>query len=137
MKSLTSEIITLLKTKSYPVTVKTIVEGYPATTPLYPAIIVQEIDNISNKTLLGEELYSTLTYDIEIYARDMIVATVATSSKTTVKGIASMVDTTLNSYYGFKRTVASLVPYSVDNTVSRYLLRYTVILDNKNNITYR
>jgi len=137
MKSLTDEIVVVLTDTTYPIVVKTITDGYPKSVPLYPAIIVNEIDNISTMTLLKEELYSKLTYDIEIYAKDMLVDNVPTSSKDVVKVLAGIIDTSLNEEYGLTRRVASILPYNVDTTVTRYLLRYDVILDNKNEITFR
>jgi len=137
MKSLTDEIIALLRLQTYPVTVKTIVEGYPKSAPLYPAITVHEFDNSSRQVLNGEELFADLAYQIEIYAKDMMVANVPTSSKTTVKAIAGVIDTIVNSQFGFTRMVATYAPYDKDVTVSRYVLRYSAILDTRTDILYR
>ena len=45
MKSLTDEIITLLQEQSYSVTVKRIQDGYSNLKPVYPIIVIHEIDN--------------------------------------------------------------------------------------------
>lgn len=137
MKSLTDDIIELLGTQTYLTTVKTIAEGYPRSAPLYPAIIVHEIDNTSRQVLNGEELLANLAYQIEIYAKDMVVDSTPTSSKTVVKEIAKVIDLAVNSQYGFTRMVATLAPYDKDTTVSRYVLRYSAILDTRTDILYR
>jgi len=137
MKSLTDEIITLLKTQSYPVAVKQIQDGYSNTKPVYPLIVVHEIDNRTETAILGKEYHSRLEYQFDIYSKDKVVAGTPTLAKTVVDGIGNVVDTVLQSQYGFTRTVRTRMPEGEDKTVTRLTLRYSTLLDIQNDITYR
>lgn len=137
MKSLTDEIITLLQGQSYPVTVKRIQDGYSNLKPVYPIIVIHEIDNRTQMAILGKEYHSRLEYQIDIYAKDMVISEEPTLAKTVVDGIGNVVDTALQTQYGFTRTVRTRMPEGEDKTVSRLTLRYSTLLDIQNDITYR
>jgi hypothetical protein len=137
MKSLTDEIITLLQEQSYPVTVKRIQEGYSNLKPVYPIVVIQEIDNRTQMAILGKEYHSRLEYQIDIYAKDMVISGEPTLAKTIVDWIGNVVDTALQTQYGFTRTVRTRIPEGEDKTVSRLTLRYSTLLDIQNDITYR
>lgn len=137
MKSLTDEIITLLLGQSYPVTVKRIQDGYSNLKPVYPIIVIHEIDNRTHMAILGKEYHSRLEYQIDIYAKDMVISGEPTLAKTIVDGIGNVVDTALQTQYGFTRTVRTRMPEGEDKTVSRLTLRYSTLLDIQNDITYR
>lgn len=137
MKSLTDEIITLLQEQSYPVTVKRIQDGYSNLKPVYPIIVIHEIDNRTHMAILGKEYLSRLEYQIDIYAKDMVLSGEPTLAKTIVDGIGNVVDTALQTQYGFTRTVRTRMPEGEDKTVSRLTLRYSTLLDIQNDITYR
>lgn len=137
MKSLTDEIITLLQEQSYPVTVKRIQDGYSNLKPVYPIIVIHEIDNRTHMAILGKEYLSRLEYQIDIYAKDMVISGEPTLAKTIVDGIGNVVDTALQTQYGFTRTVRTRMPEGEDKTVSRLTLRYSTLLDIQNDITYR
>lgn len=137
MKSLTDEIITLLQGQSYPVTVKRIQDGYSNLKPVYPIIVIHEIDNRTHMAILGKEYLSRLEYQIDIYAKDMVISGEPTLAKTIVDGIGNVVDTALQTQYGFTRTVRTRMPEGEDKTVSRLTLRYSTLLDIQNDITYR
>lgn len=137
MKSLTDEIITLLQEQSYPVTVKRIQDGYSNLKPVYPIIVIHEIDNRTQMAILGKEYLSRLEYQIDIYAKDMVISGEPTLAKTIVDGIGNVVDTALQTQYGFTRTVRTRMPEGEDKTVSRLTLRYSTLLDIQNDITYR
>lgn len=137
MKSLTDEIITLLQEQSYSVTVKRIQDGYSNLKPVYPIIVIHEIDNRTQMAILGKEYLSRLDYQIDIYAKDMVISGEPTLAKTIVDGIGNVVDTALQTQYGFTRTVRTRMPEGEDKTVSRLTLRYSTLLDIQNDITYR
>jgi hypothetical protein len=137
MKSLTDEIITLLQEQSYPVAVKRIQDGYSNLKPVYPIIVIHEIDNRTYMAILGREYHSRLEYQIDIYAKDMVISGEPTLAKTIVDGIGNVVDTALQTQYGFTRTVRTRMPEGEDKTVSRLTLRYSTLLDIQNDITYR
>jgi hypothetical protein len=137
MKSLTDEIITLLQEQSYPVAVKRIQDGYSNLKPVYPIIVIHEIDNRTYMAILGKEYHSRLEYQIDIYAKDMVISEEPTLAKTIVDGIGNVVDTALQTQYGFTRTVRTRMPEGEDKTVSRLTLRYSTLLDIQNDITYR
>lgn len=137
MKSLTDEIITLLQEQSYSVTVKRIQDGYSNLKPVYPIIVIHEIDNRTQMAILGKEYLSRLEYQIDIYAKDMVISGEPTLAKTIVDGIGNVVDTALQTQYGFTRTVRTRMPEGEDKTVSRLTLRYSTLLDIQNDITYR
>ena len=85
MKSLTDEIITLLQGQSYPVTVKRIQDGYSNLKPVYPTIVIHEIDNRTQMAILGKEYHSRLEYQIDIYAKDMVISEEPTLAKTVLQ----------------------------------------------------
>lgn len=137
MKSLTDEIVALLQTYTYPVTVKRITKGYSKLAPVYPMIAVFEINNSTYKALLGREVLATVSYQIDIYSKDMLVNGVPTSSQDTLEGISGVIDEKMNSVYGFTRQSSVAMPSTLDATVLRQILRYSAILDATNDITYR
>lgn len=87
--------------------------------------------------ILGKEYHSRLEYQIDIYAKDMVISEEPTLAKTVVDGIGNVVDTALQTQYGFTRTVRTRMPEGEDKTVSRLTLRYSTLLDIQNDITYR
>ena len=137
MKSLTNEIVALLDTYTYPITVKRITRGYSKLTPVYPMIAVFEIGNSTYTALLGQEILASVAYQVEVYSKDMVIDGVPTSSDDIVDGIVGVLDEKMNSVYGFNRDSSVAMPSTLDATVSRHVLRYTATLDVKNDITYR
>jgi hypothetical protein len=137
MKNLVAEIVQTLKNASYPVTVTVIRPSYSKAHPVYPMIIVGEIDNSTKLALKGEERWSTIRYQIDIFSKDMVIDYVPISGIEVCRKLGHIVDLELNEKYGMTRNSAVELPDVNDATVSRLTLRYTGILDIKTDYTYR
>jgi len=137
MKNLVNTVITQLDTLTYPVVMSVIRASYSKAVPVYPMIVVEEISNATLMALKGEERLSSVVYQIDIFSKDMFVATTLTSGVAVCREIATSVDAGLNSIFGMTRTSSAELPDINDATVSRLVLRYSGILDVKTDYMYR
>lgn len=137
MKDLVTEIKSTLSGISYPVQIKSIRSAYSKLAPVYPMIVVQEVNNTTRTALLGNERLSNLTYQIEVFSKDMALNLTPTAGSEIVRAIGTLIDAELNSEYGLTRTVCMVSPDINDATVSRLTLRYTGILDVTTDYMYR
>lgn len=137
MKNLLDEVKTVLLAQAYPVTVQSIRPSYSKLTPAYPMVIIDEVNNTTRLAVNGEEILSDITYQIDIFSKDMIVGGVPTAGSSVCKGIGAVVDETLNRVFGMTRTSTVEIPDVNDATVSRRTLRYTGILDITTDYMYR
>lgn len=137
MKNLLDEVKTVLEAQTYPVTVKSIRPSYSKLTPSYPMVIIDEVNNTTRLAVNGEEILSNVTYQIDIFSKDMIVGGVPTAGSSVAKEIGAVVDEALNSVFGMTRTSTVEIPDVNDATVSRRTLRYTGILDITTDYMYR
>lgn len=137
MKNLVNELVTHLKNLEYPVIIKAIRDSHSKANPVYPMIVVDEVNNSSRFALKGEERLSNLVYQIDIFSKDMVVGLTPTSGKNICRDISHVVDAEMNSEYGLTRTSAVETPDNNDSTVSRCTLRYSGILDLKSDLMYR
>lgn len=137
MVSLLDDVLTTIEGLSFTYTVHDIRPSFNMKRPVYPMVVVHEMDNRTKMALIGAEVYSQITYQIDIYAKDSIVSNVPTSRLTIVKSLANTIDAKLNSDYGMTRISAVMLPDDTDATVLRYVLRYTGFLDVQNDVLYR
>lgn len=137
MKNLLDEVKAVLEAQTYPVTVKSIRPSYSKLTPSYPMVIIDEVNNTTRLAVNGEEILSDVTYQIDIFSKDMIVGGVPTAGSSVCKEIGAVVDEALNSVFGMTRTSTVEIPDVNDATVSRRTLRYTGILDITTDYMYR
>lgn len=133
MKNLVDKIILGLQGESFSVTIKSIRSAYNKLPPEYPMIVVNEIENTNNLSILGEERFSNLGYQIDIFSRDIYPDT----GIEICLGIGRVVDNYLQSTYGFNRISSVQLPDYTDSTISRFTLRYSGLIDVNNDITYR
>lgn len=136
MISLEDELVTYLTSLAYPINVS-IRSAYSKLSPTYPLITVNEVDNRTLKALLGEEYLSSLMVQVDIYSKDMAINNVPTAGKTVTENLATIVDSGLQSYYGMSRTSYVKVPDVGDSTIFRLTMRFSSVLDVKNELTYR
>lgn len=137
MKNLVDEIVATLNNVSYPFTVKSIRASYSKKTPVYPMIVVNEVDNSTRLAIKGDERWSNIGYQIDIFSKDMAVESIPTSGVKICRILGQLVDLELNNKYGMTRTSTMEMPDVNDATVSRLTLRYSGILDIKTDYTYR
>ena len=137
MKNLLDEVKTVLLAQAYPVTVQSIRPSYSKLTPAYPMVIIDEVNNTTRLAVNGEEILSGITYQIDIFSKDMIVGGVPTAGSSVCKGIGAVVDEALNRVFGMTRTGTVEIPDVNDATVSRRTLRYTGVLDITTDYMYR
>lgn len=137
MKSLETEVIATLNSATYPVTVKSVRPSYSKLAPVYPMIIVREINNKTRVALNGEEILADLEYQIDVYSKDMSVSGAMMAGAKVCGNIGAVIDTELNETYGLTRVVNTKLPDVNDATVSRLTLRYTGILNVKTDYMYR
>lgn len=136
MISLEDELVTYLTSLTYPINVN-VRSAYSKLSPAYPLITVNEVDNRTLKALLDEEYLSSLMIQVDIYAKDMAINNVPTAGKTVTENLATIVDDGLQSYYGMSRTSYVKVPDVGDSTIFRLTMRFSSVLDVKNELTYR
>jgi hypothetical protein len=135
MKSLLSEIVESLRNTEFDVSIPTnnIVSTYPATMPTFtqPYIFVSEIDNVPHQaTYTHNEEYSVVSYQVEIYSKQQKIDNVIVSNADVVRRIGFKVNDVLCDIVGLRRTSAPMeIPYTYDNTVRRYILTFTGVLD--------
>lgn len=143
MKTLIEDIVGAIQdTTTFSVTIPTdnISESYPVYQPDFsqPYIIVHEIVNQADMlTYTHKEEYSIVTYDIEIYCKQMTIDGVVTPAKKVARILAEEIDTVITSTLGLVRTMSPAdAPYEVDTSVSRKILTYEGILDLTNDYIY-
>jgi DhnA family fructose-bisphosphate aldolase class Ia len=88
-------------------------------------------------TYTHKEEYSIVTYDIEIYCKQMTIDGVVTPAKKVARILAEEIDAVITSTLGLVRTLSPAdAPYEVDTSVSRKILTYEGILDLTNDYIY-
>jgi hypothetical protein len=102
-------------------------------TPTYPLITIDEIDNSVKQSINGVEKYSRVTYQIDIYSKDMYPS----SALTVLKSLASTVSDEIQTYYGLLRQNMTIMPDVNDETVTRMTMRFTGTLDPINEVIYK
>lgn len=130
MTSIKQQIISYLKSLDLDITVR---KAYSVSTPKYPMVTVQEISNSTRQAIHGEEQYANLGYQINIYAKDAC----PNSADEICLALAEQIDSELQKTFGFLRTSMTPLPDDDDDTVIRYAIRYTGVLDTINNYLYQ
>lgn len=137
MKSLLDEVLATLSGLTYPVTIKSVRPSYSKLAPVYPMIVVEEVNNSTRLALNGEERLADVVYQIDVFSKDMSVSGTPTAGAKVCKSVGDELDLALNSAYGMTRTSAIAMPDVNDATVSRRTLRYSGILDVTTDYMYR
>ena len=115
----------------------TIKEAYEKNPKIkYPMITIEEIDNSEAEQYssnLGEE-FSNLTYQINIYSRDIS----SMQSNEAVRVLGKEVNKVLGDKLKMVRMGSpAIMPLPSDNTILQYSIRYSCVFDIKRNIIYK
>lgn len=129
---LQNDIVAHLKTLTYSYDV-TIRPSNSKLTPVYPLVIIDEIDNSVKQAIHGEEKYSNVAYQIDIFTKDMYPS----SASTVGSNIASTISNEMQTHYGLLRQNLTNLPDVNDDTINRITMRFTGILDPINEIIYQ
>ena len=123
-----NEVFTNLKTTLADITV---LPSYPSTTPVFPCVLLEEMDNISNLTTIDSsgENYNDISFEVNIY-------TTGTNKRTESTTIRKQVDSIMSDEYHMTRNSSGATPNFMDTESYRYTLRYSFTID-ENKKVYR
>lgn len=124
---ITNELLTVLKSELTGVDVLT---SYPETPPNFSCITFEEGENTSNISTKDSSGFnhSNISFEINIF-------TVGNSKMSKAKVIRNKIDKILSGTYGLNRNASRSVPNYLNNSVYRYNMRYSGIID-KNKVIY-
>ena len=103
--------------------------SYQSTVSKFPTIIIEEIDNShyrNSKDSSGFQ-HSNIAYSIEIY-------TTGNGRMTEAKKIRNRIDNVISGKYGLARGKPTVVPNYLDNSIYRYKLTYSGLIDKTKTI---
>lgn len=138
MVTITDEIIEKLKSNEFSIPVKDVRDTYSTKSPVYPMITVEEIFNRPVLQIHGEEIQSRLDYRFEIYGRDISLNGVLSTKREVVTTLGIELDELMRTTYGMKRSGSTtILPYSSDGSILRYIVTYSGIIDTRTMIIYQ
>lgn len=138
MVTILEEIIQKLKDNQFSITVKDVREPFSTKTPVYPMITIDEVTNRPYIQMLGIELFSSIAYRFEIYARDISQDGNVYTKRQIVNALGKEIDDLVKKNYGFIRIGdPQILPYTSDNTIIRYIVTYGGKIDTTTMITYQ
>ena len=125
---ITNEILSNLKNELVGVEV---LSYYQNTTSSFPTVVIEEIDNSAHTQSKdsGGFKHSNLAFSIEIY-------TTGSKRMSQAKQLRNEIDAIMSEQYGMTRGQPIVIPNYLDNSVHRYKLTYTGVID-KNKKIYR
>lgn len=98
-----------------------------------PLVVVEDIDYRSvNRTYGGIESYSSLSIQVNIYARQKRIKNVTLSGRKIVHDIACEVDDILTNKLGMNRTSSRSLS-TMDESIYRYVMIYEVLQNDSKN----
>lgn len=126
---ITNEIYTTLKNS---LTGITVLATYPATTPKFPCVIVEEISNNTNTASIDTsgEKYNDVSIEINIFSQ-------AKDKISEAKLIRNQIDSIMSGSYRMDRVFSNVVPNYIDTNVYRYVLRYECTVNSNKQIHRR
>lgn len=122
---ITNEVLSRLKTE---LSNGTVLTSYPSTTPDFPCVIVEELNNNSydgSKDSSGNH-HSDISIEINIFTTGM-------KRMTDAKTVRNSIDAILSDEYGMKRDYSRPTP-NMDTNIYRYVMRYSAIVDTNKTI---
>lgn len=138
MVSILDEIIEYMKEYEFSVPIKDVRETYSPKSPVYPMVTVEETRNSPDLQLHGELIRSKLNYRFEIYGRDTSIGDTVLTKRQVVRKIGNDIDTIMRTKYGMKCISSpQILPYTTDNSVLRYIITYTGVIDTRTMIIYQ
>ena len=126
---ITNEVYDALKTTLVGVTV---LQAYPATTPVFPCVVVEEGNNINfpdTHDSAGDH-HSDSGLQINIFSN-------SENKISEVKQIRNVIDTLLAGTYNLNRDESQAVENLLDTSIYRYVLRYSYLVDSNKTIYRR
>lgn len=123
---ITNEVLTDIKRALVDVTV---LSSYPFKVAKFPIAIVTEEDNsalLETKDSAGFQ-HSNIAFSIEIY-------TDGNKKMSLAKEIRNKVDNIMSGEYGMTRSRPQVIPNYLDDSIYRYKLTYTGIIDKEKKI---
>lgn len=113
--------------------------AYPEVEPKFinPLVFIKEIVNVPYEpTYTMVENHSRLSYEIEIYSRKQAVGETIYSAAEVTQILGREINEELEALGLMRASTPVLVPYSTDNSIMRYVLTYSCVLDLKTNYIY-
>ena len=122
----TNEAYTTIKNTLTDVTV---LQDYPITSPSFPCAIVSESSNTEDLDTIDSSgaHYSSVILEVNIFSNKE-------NKITQVKDIRNRIDNILSGTYRMTRTYSGTVPNYLDDTIYRYVLRYSFKVDSNRTI---
>lgn len=125
---ITNQVLTDIKNELSDIAV---LSSYQSNISSFPIVIVEELDNsayMDTKDSGGFQ-HSSIAFSIEIYTK-------GNKKMSEAKHIRNKIDEIMSNDYGMSRGRPTIIPNYLDNSIYRYKLNYTGIID-KNKTIYR
>lgn len=106
-----------------------VLSSYQPSTARFPTVIVEELDNsafINTKDSSGFQ-HSSIAFSVEIY-------TTGNGRMSEAKSIRNKIDKVMSGDYGMTRGVPQILPNYLDDSIYRYRLTYTGLIDGNKTI---
>jgi len=137
MTNLTEQLLTVLKANPFSYS-PVISRSRAIKAPKLPLITLTEISNIPRSMIVKIEFDSLITFQFDIFARDMILDGEVVLADTINETLALELNTVLTEQIGFTRVSSPLGNISnIDPSVKRYCVRYRVVYNNASGYCYR
>jgi hypothetical protein len=124
---ISNEVYTKLRTELVGVEIGTTFLETPTT---YPFVTFSEVSNTTfgdTKDSSGEQ-HNQLGFEVNIF-------TIGDDKKSQAKTLRKMIDDVLSGYYGMDRDFSDEIPNFLNQSVYRYVTRYSCLVD-KNKVIY-
>lgn len=125
---ITNEVFTNLKAVLVGITV---LPSYPSSTPVFPCVLLEEMDNTSNLGTIDSdgESCGDISFEVNIYSN-------SDNRATEIKSLRKIVDTLMADGYKMTRNFSAKTPNFMDTDCDRYTMRYDFTID-ENKTIYR
>lgn len=105
-----------------------VLKATPEESKVFPLVIItQTNDYLKDETLKKTEKQNTLSYEVNIFAKDTTV-----NRQTIIEELVQVVNDVFENEIGFRRTQAEPIP-NIDLSVDRFVLEYSAVFDEKTN----
>lgn len=123
---ITNQVLTDIKRKLNNITV---LSSYQSTINEFPVVIVEESDNSTNLETKDSSGFThvNIGFRIEIYTK-------GNRRMSEAKSIRNKVDEVMSGEYNMSRHTPTVIPNYLDNSIYRYRLNYTGIIDGNEKI---
>lgn len=133
MLSMKNQIIDEIKSQNI---VSEVRDFYSQADPIFPMITVQEFPTSTGLMTNGQPNIVTNYYQFEIYCKNTILNKVITSANDKLFEFGVALDNYVNTKYLMNQVGEPIIlPYPSDQTVMRWVVRYSLILGENNDGT--